>query len=242
MDSIQIKDKQFTVSIKEQDIQKEVIRVANEINRDLADKNPLFLSVLNGSFMFTADLLKHITIPCEISFVKLASYQGVTSTGVIKEVIGLNEDIAGRTVVIVEDIVDTGLTMQRLLETLGTRNPCLLYTSCPRCHTLTTEPVCDFCSDATRDNTRLCVVESVADQKALEASLSYRGGYFVLMGRINPLEGTEPERLGVSMLLQRIHQDQVSELILATSYTPEGDVTAHMICLLYTSQLDVLVF
>lgn len=123
MDSIQIKDKQFTVSIKEQDIQKEVIRVANEINRDLADKNPLFLSVLNGSFMFAADLLKHITIPCEISFVKLASYQGVTSTGVIKEVIGLNEDIAGRTVVIVEDIVDTGLTMQRLLETLGTRNP-----------------------------------------------------------------------------------------------------------------------
>ena len=123
MNTIQIKDKQFAVSIKEQDIQKEVIRVANEINRDLADKNPLFLSVLNGSFMFTADLLKHITITCEISFVKLASYQGVTSTGKIKEVIGLNEDIAGRTVVIVEDIVDTGLTMQRLLETLGTRNP-----------------------------------------------------------------------------------------------------------------------
>ena len=98
MDTIQIKDKLFTVSIKEQDIQKEVIRVANEINRDLAGKNPLFLSVLNGSFMFTADLLKHITIPCEISFVKLASYQGITSTGVIKEVIGLNEDIAGRTV------------------------------------------------------------------------------------------------------------------------------------------------
>ena len=111
MDTIQIKDKLFTVSIKEQEIQKEVIRVANEINRDLAGKNPLFLSVLNGSFMFTADLLKHITIPCEISFVKLASYQGITSTGVIKEVIG------------VEDIVDTGLTMQRLLETLGTRNP-----------------------------------------------------------------------------------------------------------------------
>ena len=123
MDTIQIKDKMFTVSIKEQDILKEVTRVANEINRDLAGKNPLFLSVLNGSFMFTADLLKHITIPCEISFVKLASYQGITSTGVIKEVIGLNEDIAGRTVVIVEDIVDTGLTMQRLLDTLGTRNP-----------------------------------------------------------------------------------------------------------------------
>lgn len=123
MSTIQIKDKLFAVSIRKEDIQKEVIRVANEINRDLVGKNPLFLSVLNGSFMFTADLMKHITIPCEISFVKLASYQGISSTGTIKEVIGINEDIAGRTVVIVEDIVDTGLTMQRLLETLGTRGP-----------------------------------------------------------------------------------------------------------------------
>ncbi len=123
MDTIQIKDKKFSVSIKEQDIQREVTRVANEINRDLAGKNPLFISVLNGSFMFTADLMKRITIPCELSFVKLASYQGLSSTGVIKEVIGINEDLTNRTVVIVEDIVDTGLTMQRLLETLGTRNP-----------------------------------------------------------------------------------------------------------------------
>ena len=123
MDTIQIKDKKFTVSIKEQDILKEVTRVANEINRDLAGKNPLFLSVLNGSVMVTADLMKNITIPCEISFVKLASYQGVSSTGVIKEVIGITEDLTDRTVVIVEDIIDTGLTMQRLLDTLGTRNP-----------------------------------------------------------------------------------------------------------------------
>ena len=123
MDTIQIKDKQFAVSIKEEDILKEVARVADETNRDLAGKNPLFLSVLNGSFMFTADLMKRITIPCEISFVKLASYQGTASTGAVKEVIGINESLAGRTIVIVEDIVDTGLTMQRLLETLGTRNP-----------------------------------------------------------------------------------------------------------------------
>jgi hypoxanthine phosphoribosyltransferase len=123
MSTIQIKDKQFTVSISEKEIQEQVIRVANEINRDLEGKNPLFLSVLNGSFMFTADLMKHITIPCEISFVKLASYQGVSSTGVIKEVIGVNEDLTDRTIVIVEDIVDTGLTMQRLIETLGTRAP-----------------------------------------------------------------------------------------------------------------------
>ena len=123
MESIQIKDKKFAISITEEQILKEVDRVAEEINRDLKDKNPLFLSVLNGSFMFTADLMKRITIPCEISFVKLASYQGISSTGKITEVIGVNEDICGRCVVIVEDIVDTGLTMQRLLETLGTRNP-----------------------------------------------------------------------------------------------------------------------
>ncbi|MGL5261042.1 MAG: hypoxanthine phosphoribosyltransferase, partial [Bacteroides sp.] len=89
--------------------------------------NPLFISVLNGSFMFTADLMKHITIPCQVSFVKLASYEGVASTGQVKEVIGLNEDITNRTIVIVEDIVDTGLTMQRLLDTLGTRNPKDIY-------------------------------------------------------------------------------------------------------------------
>ncbi len=123
MDTIQIKDKHFTISIREKDIQKEVIRVANEINRDLADDQPLFLSVLNGSFMFTADLMKHITIPCEISFVKLASYEGTSSTGTIKEMIGVNEDIEGRTIVIVEDIVDTGFTMQHMLETLAKRNP-----------------------------------------------------------------------------------------------------------------------
>ena len=103
MDTIQIKDKRFKTFIPEADILKEVERVASEINRDLADANPLFISVLNGSFMFTADLMKRLTMPCEISFV--------------------NEDITGRTVVIVEDIVDTGLTMQRLLETLRARNP-----------------------------------------------------------------------------------------------------------------------
>lgn len=81
MDTIQIKDKQFKTFIPEADILKEVARVADEINRDLADANPLFISVLNGSFMFASDLMKYLTIPCEISFVKLASYEGTSSTG-----------------------------------------------------------------------------------------------------------------------------------------------------------------
>lgn len=100
---------------------------------------------------------------------------------------------------------------------------------CPRCHTLTTQTLCDFCSDSSRDNTQLCVVETVADQKAVEASIAYRGGYFVLMGRINPLEATQPEELGLSLLIKRINQEEVREVVLATSYTPEGDVTAHLI-------------
>ena len=123
MSTIQIKDKSFTTFITEDEILKEVSRVADEINRDLEGTEPLFLSVLNGSFMFTADLMKRVNIPCEISFVKLASYQGTFSTGKVKELVGLNEDIEGRTVVIVEDIIDTGFTMERLVETLRARNP-----------------------------------------------------------------------------------------------------------------------
>ena len=123
MDTIKINDRQFTISIPEETILKEVERLAAQISRDLEGKNPLFLCVLNGSFMFVADLFRRITIPAEISFVKLASYEGTASTGVIKEVIGLSENIAGRTVVIVEDIVDTGCTMSKLIENLGTRAP-----------------------------------------------------------------------------------------------------------------------
>ena len=123
MSIVKIKDLTFKTFIPEDEIQKNVKQVADKINHDLAGKNPLFLAVLNGSFVFAADLMRYITIPCEISFVKLASYQGTTSTGTIKEVIGLNEDLAGRTIVIVEDIVDTGFTMKRMVESLGTRGP-----------------------------------------------------------------------------------------------------------------------
>lgn len=123
MSVVRIKDKTFKTFIPESEIKAQVKRVAQQINEDMKDKNPLLLAVLNGSFIFAADLMRALTIPCEISFVKLASYQGTTSTGMVKEVLGINEDLTGRTVIIVEDIVESGLTMQRMIESLGTRNP-----------------------------------------------------------------------------------------------------------------------
>ena len=123
MDIIKIKDKSFRVSISEAVIKSRVKALAEQISKDLDGKNPLFLCVLNGAFIFAADLMREITIPCNISFVKLASYEGTISTGKVQEVIGLNENISGRTVVIVEDVVDTGRTMRQMIESLGTRNP-----------------------------------------------------------------------------------------------------------------------
>ena len=109
--------------ISEAEIKERVKAVAQQISKDMEGKNPLLLAVLNGSFVFAADLMREITIPCEISFVKLASYQGTTSTGKVKEVIGINEDLSGRTIIIVEDIVESGLTMKRMIESIGTRKP-----------------------------------------------------------------------------------------------------------------------
>jgi hypoxanthine phosphoribosyltransferase len=123
MSRVTIKDKTFEVSIPEAQVKERVRELAQQMSRDLEGKNPLFLGVLNGAFIFAADLMREMTIPCEISFVKLASYQGTTSTGTIQEVIGINEDLTGRTVVIVEDIVESGLTIKRMMEQIGTRNP-----------------------------------------------------------------------------------------------------------------------
>lgn len=127
MSIVKIKDKTFKTFIPESEIQQRIKAVAEKLNRDMAGKTPLFLAVLNGSFVFAADLMRYITIPSEISFVKLASYQGTASTGEVKEIFGVTEELHGRHVVIVEDIVDTGLTMKRMLETLGTREPASLH-------------------------------------------------------------------------------------------------------------------
>ena len=121
--TIRVKDKTFAVSIPREQIEKEVKRVAAEISRDYEGREPVFLAVLNGSFIFAADLMREVDLPCEISFVRLASYQGVTTTGEIREIMGLSIDITGRPVIIVEDIVDTGLTMAHMLETLQKHNP-----------------------------------------------------------------------------------------------------------------------
>ena len=123
MSIVKIKDKSFKISITEAEIKERIKVVAQQMSKDMEGKNPLFLAVLNGSFIFAADLMREMTIPCEVSFVKLASYQGTTSTGKVKEVIGINENLSGRTVVIVEDIVESGKTMRQMIESLGTRNP-----------------------------------------------------------------------------------------------------------------------
>lgn len=123
METLQIKDKKFAVSIPESEIKRQVKRVAGEINRDLCGSKPLFLAILNGSFVFAADLMREITLESQISFVKLASYAGMSSTGEVVDMIGLDADIEGRDVVVVEDIVDSGLTMQHVMEMLRARNP-----------------------------------------------------------------------------------------------------------------------
>ena len=127
MGIVKIKDKTFQTSITEAEIKSRVKSMAQQISKDMEGKNPLFLGVLNGAFIFAADLLREMTIPCEVSFVKLASYQGTTSTGKVTEVLGINEDLSGRTVIIVEDVVDTGHTMKQMIETLGTRNPASVH-------------------------------------------------------------------------------------------------------------------
>ncbi|MGE4287353.1 MAG: hypoxanthine phosphoribosyltransferase [Salinivirgaceae bacterium] len=123
MKEIQVLDKKFKVSIPSNEIEKAIQRMAQQINEDLAGKNVLFLGILNGCFMFAGDLFKSIDLECQITFLKLASYQGTSSSGNVKRLIGINEDMEGKTVVILEDIIDTGNTLESIIKQLKGYEP-----------------------------------------------------------------------------------------------------------------------
>ena len=123
---IQVLDKKFQPYIKAQQIHEQVEKLAKQLNKDYADKKPLFIAILNGSFMFASDLFKEITIEAEICFIKLASYKGTKSTGNVITSIGLDESLKNRHVVIIEDIVDTGKTLYEFLPQLINQQPASL--------------------------------------------------------------------------------------------------------------------
>lgn len=118
MEKVRVRDKEFSLFLSAADIEKAVDQVAEMINLEMQGKDPLFLCVLNGAFIFASDLLKKIRLDCEISFVKLSSYVGTSTTNTVRELIGLDMNLDGRTVIVVEDIIDTGLTMAYTLEKL----------------------------------------------------------------------------------------------------------------------------
>ena len=120
---VQVHGRYFKPFIPEEAIQKEVERLAMEMNRDLAGKDPIFLGILNGAFMFASDLYKQLTFPCQITFLKLASYSGTESTGSVKQLIGINRDLKDRVVVVLEDIVDTGVTLETIIRQLSGYEP-----------------------------------------------------------------------------------------------------------------------
>lgn len=123
MESVIIKDKRFELSIPASTISQRVKDLAVKMNEDLKNTRPIFVSVLNGSFLFAADLFREINMEAEITFIRVTSYSGTQSTGTVKSVVGINESLKGRTVVIVEDIVDTGDTAVYMIDEIMKQNP-----------------------------------------------------------------------------------------------------------------------
>lgn len=119
---IQLHDKQFVPFISSQEIDFALATMASQVEADFADEIPVFVGVLNGSFMAVSDFMKHYKKPCEVSFIKLASYEGTSSTNEVKQLIGLNQDLTGRTVIVIEDIVDTGNTVAELKDLFKKQN------------------------------------------------------------------------------------------------------------------------
>ena len=123
MSNIKVLDKEFEPYLSEQLIQEKITALAQQLNKEYAGKKPIFLSILNGSFLFTADLFKQITIEAEVCFIKLASYKGTSSSGNVITAIGLDANVNGRDVIILEDIIDTGKTLHHFLPQLASSNP-----------------------------------------------------------------------------------------------------------------------
>jgi len=123
MADIWVRDKKFSLFLSESEILKGVKKVAENIKLDFEDKDPVFICVLNGAFMFASDLIKLLDFPCELCFIRLKSYEGTKTEGNVKEIYGLVEDIKNRHVVILEDIIDTGHTMYNLIENLTKKEP-----------------------------------------------------------------------------------------------------------------------
>lgn len=123
MHSIKVLDKEFVPYLSEAEIQEKIKLLSIQLNKDYAGKRPIFLSILNGSFLFTADLFKQITIEAEVCFIKLASYKGMTSSGNVITAIGLEANVTGRHIIIMEDIIDTGKTLHHYLPQLASSSP-----------------------------------------------------------------------------------------------------------------------
>jgi hypoxanthine phosphoribosyltransferase len=128
-DTITLGDKSFRPYISETQILAAIRQMAARINSDYAGKSPLLIPILNGSFMFASDLMKELTCPCEISFIKASSYRGTSSTGSLATLIGVNEEIKGRDIIILEDIIDTGHTLAKIIPALQARAPSTLKVS-----------------------------------------------------------------------------------------------------------------
>ncbi|WP_186753934.1 hypoxanthine phosphoribosyltransferase [Echinicola salinicaeni] len=120
---MKVKDKEFTLFISAEELGERIAHIAKDISKDYEGKKPLVLGVLNGAFMFISDLMKEVDIPLQLSFIKISSYQAMNSTGKVKELIGVSEEIKGREVIVVEDIVDTGVSMTHLLESISEKEP-----------------------------------------------------------------------------------------------------------------------
>jgi hypoxanthine phosphoribosyltransferase len=129
MHKIKVEDKEFEIFLENDTLNKRIRLLGIQINVDYEEKCPLFIGILNGSFLFMADLIKEINIPCEVAFMRVGSYEGTESSGIVKELIGLPDDIEGRDIIIVEDIVDTGLTLTHILKTIKERNPASIKVS-----------------------------------------------------------------------------------------------------------------